>query len=211
MSMDGRTGLSRNAFYRMMYRTLPGSNPPLAALPWRPAIHLALFVHRVDDLPAGLYLLVRDPEQLASLRSALQDDFLWQKPPGCPDDLPLWLLASQDVRAVARALSCNQDIASDGAFAVAMLADFEPSLQTSGAWFYKRLFWETGAIGQVLYLEAEAAGLRGCGIGCFFDDAVHQVLGLEDRRYQSLYHFTVGGPVEDDRLQTLPAYWHLQK
>jgi len=61
-------------------------------------------------------------------------------------------------------------------------------------------------IGQVLYLEAEAAGLRGTGIGCFFDDGMHNLLGLKDRRYQSLYHFTVGGPLEDERLTTLPAY-----
>ena len=33
-------------------------------------------------------------------------------------------------------------------------------------------------IGQVLYLEAEAAGARGTGIGCFYDDAVHELLGL---------------------------------
>ncbi len=61
-------------------------------------------------------------------------------------------------------------------------------------------------IGQVLYLEAEAAGIRGTGIGCFFDDAVHDVIGLDSSNYQSLYHFTVGGPVEDTRLTTLPAY-----
>jgi len=62
----------------------------------------------------------------------------------------------------------------------------------------------------VLYLEAEAAGIRGTGIGCFFDDAMHDVLGLRDRRWQSLYHFTVGGPVSDPRLQTLPPYAHLK-
>ena len=211
MSMDGETSLGREVFYQMMLRTLPGPNPPLATLPWRPAIHLALFVHRVDDLPAGLYLLVRDPNQLASLQSALRDDFLWQKPPACPDDLPLWLLAKQNVQSVARSISCNQDIASDGAIAIAMLAEFEPLLQKYGPWFYKRLHWEAGAIGQILYLEAEAADLRGCGIGCFFDDAMHHILGLQDRHYQTLYHFTVGGPIEDERLQTLPAYWHLQK
>ena len=61
-------------------------------------------------------------------------------------------------------------------------------------------------IGQVLYLEAEAAGVRGTGIGCFFDDAVHEVFGLHGRAYQSLYHFTVGSPVEDTRLTTLPPY-----
>ena len=33
-------------------------------------------------------------------------------------------------------------------------------------------------IGQVLYLEAEAAGIRATGIGCFFDDEMHALLGL---------------------------------
>ena len=61
---------------------------------------------------------------------------------------------------------------------------------------------------KVLYLEAEAAGVRGTGIGCFYDDPVHDVMGIraEDIRLQSLYHFTIGGPVEDLRLQTLQPY-----
>jgi hypothetical protein len=53
--------------------------------------------------------------------------------------------------------------------------------------------------------------VRGTGIGCFFDDAVHGVLGLTDNSWQSLYHFTVGEPLEDGRLQTLAAYEHLQQ
>ena len=61
-------------------------------------------------------------------------------------------------------------------------------------------------IGQVLYLESEAAGLRSTGIGCYFDDPMHHVLGLHNHAYQDLYHFTVGGPLEDTRLTTLPAY-----
>ena len=71
-----------------------------------------------------------------------------------------------------------------------------------GPWFYRRLFWESGVIGQVLYLEAEAAGIGATGIGCFFDDPVHQVFGFSDLEFQSLYHFTVGGPVKDSRLTT---------
>jgi hypothetical protein len=65
-------------------------------------------------------------------------------------------------------------------------------------------------LGQVLYLEAEAAGIRGTGIGCYFDDAFHSILGLRDNQLQSLYHFTIGGPVEDTRLMTLPPYAHLE-
>ena len=54
--------------------------------------------------------------------------------------------------------------------------------------------------------EAEAAGMRSTGIGCFFDDALHQVVGLAGCRYQDLYHFTVGRQVDDPRLKTRPAY-----
>ena len=60
--------------------------------------------------------------------------------------------------------------------------------------------------GRDLNLEAEATGVRATGIGCFFDDPVHQVLGFNDATFQSLYHFTTGGPVEDTRLTTLPPY-----
>ncbi len=90
-----------------------------------------------------------------------------------------------------------------------MLARHAEGIRQRGAWWYRRLFWEAGVLGQVLYLEAEAAGLRGTGIGCFFDDAVHQALGLTDERWQSLYHFTIGGPIEDRRLRTLAPYAHL--
>ena len=75
---------------------------------------------------------------------------------------------------------------------------------------YRHLFWETGMIGQVLYLEAEAQGVRATGIGCFFDDPVHELMGLPNDAFQSLYHFTVGGPREDARLATRAAYHHLE-
>jgi hypothetical protein len=32
------------------------------------------------------------------------------------------------------------------------------------------------------------------------------VLGLSTLQYQSLYHFTMGGPLDDPRLRTLPPY-----
>jgi hypothetical protein len=36
------------------------------------------------------------------------------------------------------------------------------------------------------------------------------VFGLEDLAFQSLYHFTVGGPVGDPRLTTLAPYANLE-
>ena len=106
---------------------------------------------------------------------------------------------------MARFASCQQAIAADSAFSLGMLSVFDPSLD-EGAWWYRRLFWESGVLGQVLYMEAEARGVRGTGIGCYFDDVVHEVLGLEDTRFRDLYHFTVGGPVDDPRLGSHPAY-----
>jgi SagB-type dehydrogenase family enzyme len=210
VDMDGETTMTRDGFYRILTRLVPHLSPwPFAALPWRPRLSLALFVHRVDDLPAGLYLLVRDPRHEAELRPLLDSRFRWEKPTGRPDELGLFLLVAGDSRRYAKLTSCHQDIAADGIFAVAMLAEFAANLQAEDPGAYRRLHWEAGLIGQVLYLEAEAAGIRGTGIGCFFDDATHDLLGLRGHAWQTLYHFAVGGPVEDPRLQTLAPYHHL--
>ena len=206
VAMDGETRISRDTFYRMLEKMVAVQNPPMNVLPWKPHIHLAFFVHRVDDLTPGLYLLVRDPGQKKSLQSALTQVDEWRRPDGYPENLEFYCLIERDVQEASRQISCFQEIASDGCFSLAMIAEYKKPLEQYGAWFYPRLFWETGIIGQLLYLEAEAAGIRSTGIGCFLDDAMHAVLGLKDTEYQDLYHFTVGGPVEDTRLTTLPAY-----
>ena len=206
LALDGVSEISREQFIRMLARTLPGPYPPWDALYWTPKIHLLLFVHRVVGLQPGVYILVRDQTKTDVLRSACDTKLMWQTPAGVPLDLPLYLLADADCREAARALSCQQDIAADGFFSLGMLAEFAGPIQQHGPSFYRNLFWEAGVIGQVLYLEAEAASARSTGIGCFFDDAVHDVLGLTDSQFQSLYHFTVGMPVEDSRLQTWPPY-----
>ena len=85
-----------------------------------------------------------------------------------------------------------------------MLADL--SVISADNHAYRRLLREAGLVGQALYLEAEAAGVRGTGIGCFFDDPVHNAFGLADPRWQSVYHFTIGTPVLDTRIETGPPY-----
>ncbi|MEH6652481.1 MAG: hypothetical protein V7707_20905 [Motiliproteus sp.] len=207
VAMDAKTSISRDIFFRILQKTLavPGSIP-FGTLPWKPHINLALFVHRVDGLSPGLYVLVRAPSQRKALEAALTKADSWRRPPGCPEQLELYGLIEADARNVARQIACSQDIASDSCFSLGMIAEFEASLRHYGPAFYPRLFWEAGVIGQVLYLEAEAACMRSTGIGCYFDDPMHQILGLEGRQYQDLYHFTVGGPIEDTRLTTLPSY-----
>jgi len=208
---DGETPISSETFYRMLSRVMPRADGevslvPWDGLPWEPAIHLALFVHRVVGVPPGLYLLPRRPAAEALLRNTLRREFSWTTLSGCPAGLPLYLLAEGDVQRLATRVSCHQEIAGDGAFSLGMIAEFEPALRARGSWFYRRLYWEAGVVGQVLYLEAEAAGVRATGIGCYFDDAVHQVFGLREAAFQSLYHFTVGTAIDDPRLTTLPPY-----
>ena len=209
VSMDASTAISAATFFRMLGRLIPTrgrTQMPWDAIPWRPRIHLGLFVHRVNGLAPGLYALARDAAKLDALREIMRPEFLWQRPPSCPSGLSLYLLREGDCRALAARLSCDQAIAGDGAFSLGMIAEYLHSLLVHGAAFYRNLFWEAGLVGQVLYLEAEEAGIRSTGIGCYFDDPVHEVFGISSRDWQSLYHFTVGGYVDDVRLTTLPPY-----
>jgi len=209
VALDGRTSLPREAFFALLAKLLPSAGcAPWDALPFEPRLHLALFVHRVDDLAPGLYLLERSEAAHAALLAEIGSEAAWTRPPGCPDDLRLFALGLGDTRRAAGTASCHQAIAADGAFSLGMLADFRGPIEADPS-VYRRLFWEAGVIGQVLYLEAEAHGVRGTGIGCYFDDAVHELVGLESDRFQSLYHFTLGGPVDDPRLVTRPPYEHL--
>lgn len=210
VDMDGQTELSKDIFFRMLGRTLPDRpHLPWTAIGFSSRISLFLFVHRIDGLPPGLYVLVREAARLDALVAASSDQFAWERVG--PSDLPLYALTIGDCRNTATQTSCFQEIAGDGAFSLGMVADFARTLEEDGAWAYRRLFWEAGLIGQVLYLEAEAVGVRATGIGCYFDDVMHRLLGLDlsDDTWQSLYHFTVGGGVDDGRLTTLPAYGHL--
>jgi len=202
VDMDGTTRMPKNQFYQMLQRV----SLPFQGVPWSPKIHLGLFVHRVEEIPQGIYMLVREKDMLEVFRKCMHQDFLWNKPAGCPEALMLYYLKEGDFINDSKSVSCTQNIAGDGVFSLGMMAQFDESLRHNGAWFYKRLFWETGMIGQLLYLEAEAIGISSTGIGCFFDDPAHDIFGFKDAKFQSLYHFTTGGAVIDDRLTTLSAY-----
>jgi SagB-type dehydrogenase family enzyme len=217
VAFDGKTSISASTFFQMMQRVIPRAERPQLQrpMPWDvwpydPTIHLLVFVHRVDGLTPGVYFLVRNAKKLAFIQRAMNPELTWTAAPGCPGDVPLYWLLEGDARKLAVQVSCHQDIAGDSAFSFGMMAEFEETLRERGAWWYPRMFWEAGLLGQVLYLEAEAAGVRATGIGCFFDDPVHEIVGIQGLAMQSLYHFTIGGPLEDRRLQTLPPYHHLQ-
>ena len=210
VDFDGVSSITRGKFLSILDATLPRATaPPFDAWPFAPRLHLVVFVHRVIGLEPGLYLWLRSPADAEALRRAFNPKFKWEPVTESAASAPLYRLGGGDLRDFARTLSCQQDIAADGAFSLGMLARFEPVLRERGAAAYRELFWEAGMIGQALYLAAEAAGVRGTGIGCYFDDVLHSALGLTGHDWQSLYHFTIGSPVEDLRLRTAPPYAHL--
>jgi SagB-type dehydrogenase family enzyme len=214
VAFDGRSSIPAAAFKSMLARLQP-SCPPWDVMPWQPHVHLALFVHRVDGLTPGIYALLRHDAARAEWQEAMRPQFLWEP---IEEGSGLFLLLPFDMKWPAMRVSCDQDIAGDGFFSLAMLAPLGTALRAYGEWIYRRLFWEAGLIGQVLYLEAEAAGARSTGIGCFYDDAVHELLGLPvgpvessdgtaaAANWQSLYHFSMGMPVDDARLTSEPGY-----
>ena len=218
VAFDGRSSLPLRTFISMLARTRPGlsaggqratADAPWDAIDWPPHVHLLIFVHRVEGLTPGVYAYLRDQTVLNEWRAAMRPEFLWERlndSNDSNDSNGLYLLLPFDVTWVANRVSCDQDIAADGFFSLGMIARLESSLRERGEWFYRRLFWETGILGQVLYLEAEAAGARATGIGCFYDNPVHEAAGLSGAEWQSLYHFSMGVPVDDGRLTTEPGY-----
>jgi SagB-type dehydrogenase family enzyme len=188
---------------------------PAGQLPWdmgqAAQVHAVLFAHRVDGLAPGAYLLPRNATALASLQNTLPQ-LAWTPVPACPAGLPMVELALNPALAgTLRTLSCHQAIGADAVFVIALLAELpmDAAGATDAPWLYRERLREAGLIGQVLYLEAEAAGLRGTGIGCFFDDPVRELLGLGapgTEPWQVLYHFSVGRPVQDDRITSTPPY-----
>jgi len=126
------------------------------------------YVHRVEGMEPGLY------------RSNLE------------------LVRREDQRVVAAGLSLGQDLAGNSCVTFSMIADLERATALHGERGYRYAHFEAGAIGQRLYIAAEAMGFQSTGIGAFYDDAVHRYLELEQG--QVIYHFACGYAVKDERL-----------
>ena len=206
-AFDRNGSVTREQFLAILDKTLPRNDcAPFDIDLMDPSLHLLIFVHQVEDLAPGLYFFIRNNKAMDPIKRLTRSKFLWEP---VENNFPLFLLEKGACRQQATMVSCHQEIAGHSAFSLGMIAAFKDPV-TGNPFAYRQLFWESGMIGQVLYLAAEAHGVRGTGIGCFFDDAVHEILGFTDNQYQSLYHFTIGKPAEDPRLTTYPAYHHLK-
>ena len=146
-----------------------------AARPLPSFVQLYLFVHRVDGLEPGVYRF-------------------W------PQHAELQLVKAGDQRVAAAGLSLGQDLAGNACVAFSMIGDLDRAARAHGDRGYRYVFFEAGAIGHRLYLAAEALGLGATGIGAFYDEEVHRYLNLAPGQGQAVYHFAIGYPVPDPRL-----------
>ncbi len=201
-AFDGQSVMPQTVFRRMLAGLLPGGSPVWNMWTGAARVHPVLLVHRVEGVAPGVYVMPRNNAAQTSLQAAFRDTFTWQ---AADPDLPLYQLIAARAGKTARTLSCHQDIATQCAVTFMMVAEFAAPVAADPA-AYRHLHWEAGMLGHVITLEAEAAGWRGTGIGCFFDETVHEVLGLKDDAFQVIYHYAVGMALDDPRISTLPAY-----
>jgi SagB-type dehydrogenase family enzyme len=138
-------------------------------------IQFYLYVHRVDGMEPGVYRHWPQPGELERIRSG-------------------------DQRVAAAGLSLGQDLAGNACVAFSMIGDLDRAARAHGDRGYRYVHFEAGAIGQRLYLAAEALGLAATGIGAFYDEEVNGYLGLSAAQGQVVYHFAIGYPVPDPRL-----------
>ena len=165
VDFDPDGSMPKASFLGMLDKTLVRRNvAPFDVDLGQADIDLLIFVHAVEGLDSGLYYLLRDEARLAAICKNTRPEFLWQP---VDNGFPLYVLDRQNYRQEAKTVSCHQAIAGDGIFSLGMIARFRKTLVRQ-PFRYRHLFWEAGMIGQVLYLEAEAHGVRGTGIGCFF-------------------------------------------
>ena len=139
-------------------------------------VYLYLYVHRVEGLAPGVYRYWPEHEKLEKIKEG-------------------------DQRLVAAALSLGQDLAGNACLAFSMIGDFENAARSYGDRGYRYVHFEAGAVGQRMYLASEALGLRATGIGAFFDDEVNGYLSLSPELGQVVYHFAIGYPVPDPRME----------
>ena len=175
-ALDFRGG-SESITIAQLHTLLDLATRPLAAdFAVERYVELYLYVHRVHDLAPGVYKYYAEEARLE-------------------------LVKSGDQRVVAAGLSLGQDLAGNSCVTFSMIGDLERASGTHGDRGYRYVYFEAGAIGQRLYVAAEALGFQSTGIGAFFDDTVHDYLGISrDSGRQVVYHFACGYAVEDDRL-----------
>jgi SagB-type dehydrogenase family enzyme len=175
-ALDFVGGMQSMSFAQLSAVLTVATRPFSADFAVTPFIQLYLYAHRVDGLQPGVYRLWQGRAELEQIKSG-------------------------DQRVQAAGLSLGQDLAGNACVAFSMIGDIERAVRAHGDRGYRYVHFEAGAIGHRLYLAAEAVGLGATGIGAFYDDEVHDYLKLAPAEGQVVYHFAIGYPVPDPRLE----------
>ncbi|MFT3931167.1 MAG: hypothetical protein QM709_12815 [Spongiibacteraceae bacterium] len=173
-----------------------------------PHVHLIFAVHRVQDIVPGIYVLARSAGGEALMRAQLTRWNEWVETDIAIGSHKLFRIKTTNAQRASATLCCQQAIASDCNFITGFLAEFDGVVENSSN--YLALFQESGSLAHAAYLRATALGLAGTGIGCFFDDEWHELLGIKNTTLQFVYHFATGKPLLDRRLIQRTRYFHLQ-
>ena len=168
--------IKKEEFFDILDKTLPRNLPPFDSKVSLNKINFLIFVNRVDNLQSGIYFFDRTKNTLS-------------------------LIEKGDFSEAAKFINCYQDLGKNSAFTISMIIDKNEIKEN---FFYKLAMFEAGMIGEVLYLEAEAKNLRGCGIGCFFDDLISIDI-LNNPDILTLYGFSIGEAVIDERIIPIKA------
>ena len=124
-------------------------------------VTLYLYIHRVRGCEPGVYRWDRKSRSLEQLHR-------------------------ENVERLAAYLSLEQPLAGNACFAMSMVADLARAARVFGNRGYRYIHYEAGAIGQRLYLGAEALNWNGTGVGAFYDDEVPRYLGFLDEGASTL-------------------------
>jgi SagB-type dehydrogenase family enzyme len=173
-ALDFKGGMQSISLAELSTLVAATTGPLVADFAGARFVYLYLYAHRIDGLEPGVYKF-------------------W------PEHAELERLKSGDQRVAAAGLSLGQDLAGNACIAFSMIGDLERAARAHGDRGYRYVHFEAGAIGHRLYLAAEALGLGATGIGAFYDEEVHRYLNL--KQGQVVYHFAIGFPVPDPRLQ----------
>jgi len=127
-----------------------------------------VLANRVDELELGLY-------QYTALDHAL-----------------ISLASPTDLTGRIEAACHGQQIVGASAATFIWIADAVRTTWRYGERGFRYVHLDAGHVCQNLYLAAEAIGAGACAIGAFDDDALHEILGLDDPHRFVVYLATVG-------------------
>lgn len=127
-----------------------------------------LYIQNVEGLPPGLYRYLAYAHALLPMKD------------------------EAEVGEAFRAAFCPRNVTGNSAVTFVWGAVAERMTCRFGARAYRYLFLDAGHVCQNLYLAAQTVKMGVCGIGTFYEDKLHPVLGLDGKKEFAVYAASAG-------------------